>query len=63
MAQTVKNLPAMWETWFDPWVSKIPWRRAWQLIPVFLPAECHGEEPGRLYSPQGHEELDVTEMI
>ena len=23
MAQTVKNLPAMWETW----VGKIPWRR------------------------------------
>ena len=22
---------------FDPWVWKIPWRRAWQSIPVFLP--------------------------
>ena len=22
---------------FDPWVRKIPWRRKWQLIPVFLP--------------------------
>ena len=22
---------------FDPWVGKIPWRRAWQLTPVFLP--------------------------
>ena len=22
---------------FDPWVRKIPWRRAWQPIPVFLP--------------------------
>ena len=21
---------------FDPWVGKIPWRRAWQLTPVFL---------------------------
>ena len=27
MAQLVKNLPAMWKTWFDPWVGKIPWRR------------------------------------
>ena len=27
VAQLVKNLPAMWETWFDPWVGKIPWRR------------------------------------
>jgi len=24
MAQLVKNLPAMWETWFDPWIGKIP---------------------------------------
>ena len=24
---------------FDPWVGKIPWRRAWQPIPVFLPGE------------------------
>ena len=24
MAQLVKNLPAMGETWFDYWVGKIP---------------------------------------
>ena len=24
---------------FDPWVGKIPWRRAWQPTPVFLPGE------------------------
>ena len=22
---------------FHPWVGKIPWRRKWQLLPVFLP--------------------------
>jgi len=22
---------------FDPWVRKVPWRRAWQTTPVFLP--------------------------
>ena len=27
---------------FHPWVGKIPWRRAWQPIPVFLPGESHG---------------------
>ena len=27
VAQTVKNSPAMWETWFDPWAGKIPWGR------------------------------------
>ena len=26
---------------FYPWVGKIPWRRAWQPIPVFLPGEFH----------------------
>ena len=31
---------------FDPWVGKIPWRRVWQLIPVFLPGESpRTEEP------------------
>ena len=53
VTQTVKNLPAMQETQkrcgFDPWVRKIPWRRAWQPTPVFLPRESPWtEEPGRL---------------
>jgi len=30
---------------FNPWVGKIPWRRAWQPTPVFLT-----EEPGGLQS-------------
>ena len=28
MAQLVKNLSAMWETWVQSLVGKIPWRRA-----------------------------------
>ena len=28
---------------FDPWVRKIPWRRAWQPTPVFMPEESHGQ--------------------
>ena len=36
---------------FDPWVGKIPWRRAWQPTAVFLPGESTcTEEPGRLQS-------------
>ena len=36
---------------FDPWVGKIPWRRAWQPTPVFLPRESPWTgEPGRLQS-------------
>ena len=28
---------------FDPWVGKIPGKRAWQPTPVFLPGESHGQ--------------------
>ena len=28
---------------FDPWVGKIPWRRAWQPSPVRLSGESHGQ--------------------
>ena len=28
---------------FNPWVGKIPWRRAWQPTPGFLPGESHGQ--------------------
>ena len=36
---------------FDPWVGKIPWRRACQPTLVFLPGESHGQrEPGGLPS-------------
>ena len=28
---------------FDLWVGKVPWRRAWQPTPVFLPGESHGQ--------------------
>ena len=31
---------------FDPWVRKIPWKRAWQPTPVLLPGESPWtEEP------------------
>ena len=37
------------QCWFNPWVGKIPWRRAWQLTAVFLPGESPWtEEPGGL---------------
>ena len=53
MAQTVKNLPAMWETRFDPWVGKMPWRKAWEPTPVFLPGEFHGQRSLAGYTPWG----------
>ena len=44
------------------WIRKIPWRRAWQLIPVFLLGESHGQRSLAGYSPEGHKESDTTEM-
>ena len=35
---------------FDPWVRKIPRRRAWQPTPVFLPGESHGQRSLEGYS-------------
>ena len=60
----VKNMPATQShrrRRFDPWVGKIPWRRAWQPTPVFLPGESHGQGSLEGYSPQGHKESDMTE--
>ena len=48
---------------FDPWVGKIPWKRAWQPIPVFLPGESHGQRILGGYSPWGCKDLDTTEQL
>ena len=47
---------------FDPWVRKIPWRRAQQPTVVFLPGESHGERGMVGYGPYGLKELDMTEV-
>ena len=46
---------------FNPWVGKIPWRRAWQPTPGFLPGEFRGQKSLVGYSLQGHKELYTTE--
>ena len=50
------------ENRFKPWVRKVPWRRAWQSTPVFLPGESYGQSSLAGYSPQGGKELDTTEV-
>ena len=57
----VKNLPAVQETWFDPWVGKVPWRRERKPTPVFLPGEFHGQRSLMDYSPWDLKESDTTE--
>ena len=54
VALVVKKLPASagdLRCRFDPWVGKIPWRRAWQPTPVFLPGESHGQRSLAGYDP------------
>ena len=48
---------------FDPWVRKIPWRRAWQPTPVFLPGESHGQRGLVGCRPWGRTESDTTEVV
>ena len=40
----------------------MPWRKAWQPTPVFLPREGPGQRSLAGYSPWGHKELDMTEQ-
>jgi len=42
---------------FDPWVGRIPWRRKWQPIPVFLPGKFHGQRSLAGYRPWGQKRV------
>ena len=64
VTQMLNNFPALQETQrFDPWVGKIPWRRAWQPIPAFLPGEFRGLRSLVGYGPWGRKESDTTEGL
>ena len=60
----VKNLPAKAEAAGDagstPESGRFPCRRKWQLSPVFLPGESHGQGSLVGYGPWGLKELDMT---
>ena len=60
VAQTIKNLPAMQEMQVQSQVGKIPWRRKWQPIAVFLPGKFYGQRNLVGYSPLGCKKLDIT---
>ena len=59
----VKNLPAVQETRFNPWVGKIPWRRKWQPNPVFLTGEFRGQRSLEGYRLWSSKESDMTERL
>ena len=64
VAQTVKNLLAIWEIWI--------WSLGWEDPPgegngkptlVFLLGEFQGQRSLAVYSPRDHKELDTTEWL
>ena len=64
MAQMVKNLPAMQETWVRSLglipESGDPLGKGMATTPVFLPGEFHGQRSLVGYSPWDHKESDTT---
>ena len=62
MAQTVKNLPAMRETWFDPWVGKIPGERNGYLL-QYSCWENSMDRGSWQTSSLGRRESDKTEQL
>ena len=46
-----------------PGLGRFPWRRKWQLAPIFLPKISHGQrsQVGRI--PKGCKELNTTERL
>ena len=61
VAQTVKNLLAMWETWVQFLDREDPLEKEMVTSVVFLPGESHGQRSLVGYSLWGHEESDTAE--
>ena len=61
VAQTVKHLSTMRETWVQALGWEDPWRRKWQSTPVLLPGKSHGQRTLVGYSVWGRKESDMTE--
>ena len=63
VAQTLKCLPAMRETWVRSLGREDPLETEWQTIPVLLPGKFHGWRSLVGYSPWDHKESDMTEQL
>ena len=57
MAQMVKPMPAMRETWVRSLGQEDPWRRKWQPTPISLRGESHGRSSLVHYSPWGSQRV------
>ena len=61
VAQTVKRLPAMWETRVQFLGQEDALEKEWQSTPELLPGKSHGQRSLIGYSLWGHKESDTTE--
>ena len=48
---------------FNPWVGKIPWKRAWQPLQYFFLKNHHGQRSLVGSSPGSRKDSDMTEQI
>ena len=53
----------MQDTWVQSLGWKIPWRKKWKPIPVFLPGKSHAQRSLAGYSSWGCKELDMAEQL
>ena len=61
MTQSVKRLPAMWETWVQSLGREDLLEKEMATHSSILPGAFHGQKSLVGYSPWGHKELDMTE--
>ena len=62
MAQMVKHLPTMQETWVQSLGGEDPVEKEWQPTLALLPGKSHRWRSLVGYSPWGRKELDTTEQ-
>ena len=63
MAQTVKRLPTMWETWVQSLGQEDSLEKEMATTPELLPGKSQGQGSLVGYSPWGLKELDTTEQL
>ena len=63
MAQTVKNLPTMWESQVQSLGQEDPLEKEMATHSIFLPGKSHGKRIQAGYSLWAHKELHMTEQL
>ena len=63
MAQMVKNLPAMQETWVQSLRQEDPLEKEMATHSSILPGEFHGQRSLVGYSPWGHKESNMAGQL